>query len=330
MLKALVPRPLCPGCAVGPLDAHAFRQTVAHIVDGVLTCRCRAGYTVEDGILELVRPALVDADRRRRFSAAYSAELKTIGIVLPSPAPDAEISAQVAQRAHFDWFADNDLQNYHAYQSTPFWVAEDALTFDAWRSRIDRGWLLDVGCGDGRSAWPLMSPGATIVGCDISSRLVRQATARAASAGVSDRACFIVADCDSLPFAGGSFEYVLTYGVLHHLPNPARTCREIQRVLVCRGTHFGLENNATIFRGAFDTLMRWRPLWVEKAGAEPLISERMLRDWLRDLPVRLRCATNVFLPPHLVNGAGHRFARMLLQVTDVVGRATPGLRTQGG
>ncbi|MBZ5557459.1 MAG: methyltransferase domain-containing protein [Acidobacteriia bacterium] len=299
MLKTVLHRLRCPACA-GSLAADAIRQTDARILDGALRCGgCGAVFAIENGLLDLTPPALA--------------------------------GPQLAQRRHFDWFADNDTQSYTAYQASPFWVAEDGLTFDAWRARIDAGaWVLDVGCANGRSAWPLLSRGGVVVGCDISPKLVRQAIARAEADGVADRTCFFVADCDRLPFADCSFRYVLTYGVLHHLPDPARACREIQRVLEPGGVHFGSENNRTVFRRLFDLLMRWRPLWIEEAGAEPLISEGMLREWLRDLPVRLECTTSVFLPPHVMNVAGHASARSLLRLSDCIGRAIPGLRGQGG
>lgn len=302
------------------------------MLDGVLICAdCAGAYIVDTGLLELVPPSLADTDAAARFSNRFSGELATAGVTLGGPPSDADIAAQLAQRKHFDWFAENDSQTYTAYQASPFWVAEDAQTFDAWRIRIAPGAsVLDVGCANGRSAFPLVHDAGVIVGCDISKKLIRQAMDRAEAEGVSDRTCFFVADCDRLPITDGSFNYVLTYGVLHHLPDPGRACRDIQRVLAPGGVHFGSENNCTIFRRVFDAMMRWRPLWIEEAGAEPLISEDMLREWLRGLPVTLACTTSVFIPPHVMNMAGHRGARALLAVSDRIACAIPGLWSQGG
>jgi SAM-dependent methyltransferase len=332
MLKAVLPRLRCACCDGRPLAVHAFRHTDSRVLDGVLTCgSCGAVFTIDDGLLELVPPALVDRDAFARFAARFAPELAAAEVQWPAGVPAMDVKAQLRQRQHFDWFAENTTQTYSAYQASPFWVAEDALTFEAWRLRIAPGsWLLDVGCANGRSAWPLLSRVGVVVGCDISAKLVRQAIARAAAEGVSERACFFVADGDHLPIADGSFPYALTYGVLHHLPNPARACREIQRVLEPGGVHFGSENNLTVFRRIFDLMMCWRPLWIEEAGAEPLISEQMLRGWLGDLPVRLACTTSVFIPPHLMNAAGHGAARWILSISDRIGRAIPGLRGHGG
>ena len=331
MLKLVLSRLRCPRCQCPELRPEPFRQTASRILDGVLVCACGAAYTIDDGLLELVRPALVDPQTSARFAERFAGELAAAGVQLPSGPPADDVSAQLAQRQHFDWFAENSDQSYTAYQASPFWVAEDSLTFEVWRRRIEPGaWILDIGCANGRSAWPLLSRGGVIVGCDISTKLVRQAIACAEAEGVADRTCFFVADCHRLPVEDCSFPYVITYGVLHHLPDPERACREIQRVLEPGGVHFGSENNRTIFRRIFDAMMRWRPLWIEEAGAEPLISEQMLREWTRDLPVRLECTTSVFIPPHVMNAAGPRAARVLLAASDRIARAVPGLRAHGG
>lgn len=330
MLRRLVPKLRCAVCA-GELQAHVFRGDDTRIVDGVLACaRCAGVYAIEDRLLELVPPTLVDEQRRTRFAAVFASELTAARLSLPATVA-GDVGAQLTQRDHFDWYADSEHQTYMEYQSSPFWTAEDARTFGRWRAQIAPGsWLLDVGCANGRSARPLLAADVTIVGCDISPRLVRQAIARADAEGVSDRACFLVADADRLPFADSTFDYVLTYGVLHHLPDPARACREIQRILVANGVHFGSENNVTILRRVFDAMMRWLPLWTEHAGAQPLISESMLRRWLDGLPVRFHCTTQVFVPPHVVNLVGHRGARPLLDASDRIARFVPGLGAQGG
>jgi hypothetical protein len=76
--------------------------------------------------------------------------------------------------------------------------------------------------------------------------------------------------------------------------------------------------------------MKIKPLWVEEAGAEPLISGQMLRDWAVDLPVEVHCETSVFLPPHLFNMLGLRAARTLLDWSDRACLLVPWLKSNGG
>ena len=129
---------------------------------------------------------------------------------------------------------------------------------------------------------------------DISKKMLVRAIRRAEAAGMTDRTSFLVSDGNSLPFEDGSFDCTCTYGVLHHLPDPARSCLDLIRVLKRGGTFLASENNESAFRTVFDAMMRWRPLWNELAGKEPLISRSMMESWLSRLPVERRFHTMVF------------------------------------
>src|SRR5207302_9349205 len=112
-----------------------------------------------------------------------------------------EDAPQLKQRRHFDSWASDPTMDYDEYQRSPFWRAADAATFGSWTRTVASGsWILDVGCANGRSAWPFVATGATVVGCDISRRLVAQAIAHAKQRGVHAKTTFIVADADRLPF----------------------------------------------------------------------------------------------------------------------------------
>ena len=141
---------------------------------------------------------------------------------------------------------------------------------------------------------------------------------------------FFVADASWLPFKEASFDRVCSYGVLHHLPDPGIVCGQVERILKNSGLFLLSENNKTIFRGIFDWLMRFKPLWRELAGQEPLISQNMLRDWFSRSSLRLQCRTRVFLPPHLFNRFSVRTAKKILILTDQVADHIPFIRRQGG
>jgi hypothetical protein len=76
-------------------------------------------------------------------------------------------------------------------------------------------------------------------------------------------------------------------------------------------------------------MMKIMPLWIEEAGAEPLISEKMLRDWATNL-AEVHCETSVFLPPHLFNMLGLAPARKILDWSDRVCFHVPWLWSNGG
>jgi SAM-dependent methyltransferase len=81
--------------------------------------------------------------------------------------------------------------------------------------------VLDVGCGDGASSNGLVDRGLAVVGIDPSPRALRFAAAKPA-----------VALGDRLPFDDRSFDLVLAFEVIEHLPEPVRqrTLAEMARV----------------------------------------------------------------------------------------------------
>src|SRR5262249_34141492 len=136
------------------------------------------------------------------------------------------------QQAHFDWYAQNQRQTYSTYEATPFWRAADAIAFETWRRRIRPGSrLLDLACAQGRSTFEWIDLDLEIVAFDISKSLIREARERLRKTRGQARVTFLVADARTLPLRSSTVDYVLAYGVLHHLPNPIRTCAEVARVL---------------------------------------------------------------------------------------------------
>ena len=325
----------CPACGAGSLQCAAIREGAADgILDGVLWCsRCRAWYAVEDGLLELLAGGLAYRDDRRRFWEANAPFLKRLDLRPDKDQPQpAAADPRATQQTHFDWYAANESQSYCEYEQTPFWTAVDRLTYAPWRREIRRrgGLLLDIGCAQGRSSFKFMDLDVNIVGIDISKCLVRQAIERYRNSPHRATATFLAADASLLPLSSGCFDYVLVYGVLHHLPNPAKTCVEVARVLRAGGVYFGSENNQTVFRVIFEILQRISPIWHEEAGPEAVISPDRVRSWFAPCGMSLAITTTVFLPPHLINLTSHETAYRLLKATDWLAQAIPVLKKNGG
>jgi ubiquinone/menaquinone biosynthesis C-methylase UbiE len=210
-------------------------------------------------------------------------------------------------------------------------LAADRLAFDRWRKEIQPGhWLLDVGCAEGRSTFKLIDLDLNIAGFDVSRRLVRQAIDRYRRQHYPVNANFFCADATKIPLANEVMNYVLIYGVLHHVPNPSETCREVVRILKPGGVYFGSENNTTIFRGIFDLIQRLIPIWHEEAGPEALLSKGFFRNVFKDQPIHFDSRTSVFLPPHLVNWMGKAAGYRILSATDKAAACLPYIKAQGG
>lgn len=329
-----IARLICPACGQSGLRASAFSEAGAgEILAGVAHCAaCSRWYPIEDGLLDLLLGELAYREDRDRFWSTHRDRLLALGL-RPDDGTVAgdERALQAVQQDHFDWYADNDTQSYAAYEKLPFWQAIDALTFGPWRREIKPGsWLLDVGCAQGRSTFKLLDLDLDVVAFDVSKRSLQQAVAKYLAGDYAARASFIAADAARFPFVDGAFDYALVYGVVHHLPDPAKACQEVARVLKRDGVYFGSENNRTIFRALFDLLQKLKPLWHEEAGPEPLISGHDLSRWFRDTGIEIETRTSVYLPPHLVNLASAAGSIRLLRAFDRIGHALPGLRRQGG
>jgi SAM-dependent methyltransferase len=134
----------------------------------------------------------------------------------------------------------------------PFYDWENARTVarrdvSFWKAlaRKQPGLALELGCGTGRLALPLLKSGARLVGIDRSEAMLGRARRKARRAGVADRARFVRGDIRRLPFrARPGFGLVLApYGMLQSLTRErdlAATLESVARVLRRDGV-FGID-----------------------------------------------------------------------------------------
>ncbi len=321
----------CPECAAFPLQRSSFVDDPdGSVVTGVLSCtRCSSWYPIEDRVLELLQRSLAYGDDRQRFWQTHKRALEGLGLKPHDSEPALDdVTAQRSQQEHFDWYSDNETQSYAIYEAMRSWKIMDQRIFASWRKMMRPGGrLLDVGCAQGRSSFKVQAPDVTIVGFDVSKHLVAQAVKRAR---VRANMHFFVGDATRMPIVDGSFDHVLVYGVLHHLPQPPRVCREAARVLKPGGVLFCSENNETVFYPVFELLQRVWPIWYEEAGEHAHIHSDELKEWLEDAGFRPQIRSEVFVPPHLLNVLPLRLGRDLLNLTDRTLASVPWLRDQGG
>lgn len=217
----------------------------------------------------------------------------------------------------------------HEFQN---WTGVDTDTFDHWLSLVPPNALvLDVGCAQGRSAFPFIHHGIRLIGFDISDELIRIAQKCSTSyMHPKTSPYFFVGDASDFSFSDASFDAVVLHGVLHHLSNPGHVCCEIARVLKPGGIFFGFENNKTPIRWIFDQLQQLMPQWHEETGEEPLISKDMLTRWFDGTGMSITTRTRVFVPPHVVNLFSPGAAHHLLKTTDMICMHIPIIRSWGG
>lgn len=177
-------------------------------------------------------------------------------------------------------------------------MATDAL---AGLCRIGEGkYILDVGCGPGRTACYLAKAyGCRVMGIDLSESMVKLARDRAAKEGVADRVTFYTADAMKLPFEAATFDAVIGESVLAFIDDKPRTLIELKRVTKEDGS-IGFNECAWIemppqqliqyisdvLGAAFLTPDGWRDLWVA-AGLKEVSARsykvRILAQWRSEL-----------------------------------------------
>lgn len=97
--------------------------------------------------------------------------------------------------------------------------------------------VLEIGCGRGVGLEILLARGAaSVTGFDLDPKMVRLARQRLTRYG--DRAGVFVGSADAIPAPDGSFDVVVDYGVIHHIPDWRQTLREIARVLAPGGAFY--------------------------------------------------------------------------------------------
>lgn len=89
--------------------------------------------------------------------------------------------------------------------------------------------VLDIGCGSGVLSCLMARRGARVSAVDITDQGVRMCARNASVQGIEVKV--VRGDAERLPLADDSFDYVLSWGVLHHSSDTERAVREVGRVL---------------------------------------------------------------------------------------------------
>jgi ubiquinone/menaquinone biosynthesis C-methylase UbiE len=94
--------------------------------------------------------------------------------------------------------------------------------------------VLEIGCGQGTGAriiYDLFAP-QKYVGIDLDPRMIRRARAKASAL---PNATFLEGDATDLGFPDASFDLVVDFGIVHHVPNWKDALAEVHRILKVNG-----------------------------------------------------------------------------------------------
>ncbi len=111
-------------------------------------------------------------------------------------------------------------------ERTRYFQAQLAIVLSMLAGKSGR--ILDIGCAAGGDIPELRARGFSVVGVDISPRMLEFAHSRFAS---DPQVAFCLADADQLPFLDQSMDHVICLGVFEFLPDYRAAVQEIHRVL---------------------------------------------------------------------------------------------------
>jgi len=159
--------------------------------------------------------------------------------------------------------------------------------------------VLEIGCGRGGFALWLASQSPRsrlLVAADFSPIAVLKGRAAILESHV-DAPLWEIADIESIPHAGGTFDTVISCETIEHVPDPRRAIRELARVLRPGGRLFLTTPNYLGVFGLYRGYLRIRGRRYTEEG-QPI-------NHFTTLPSTLRWVTEAGLQVLAVDGVGH-------------------------
>jgi SAM-dependent methyltransferase len=161
-----------------------------------------------------------------------------------------ELAVESVQQGNKRWWTENTMSyDWHNEIGAPRFSLE-------WYDAVDRGFLagarlygsdatpfdriipfdllagkevLEIGCGMGFHTELMTRAGARVTAVDLSPTSVEATRRRLELKGLSARV--MEGDAENLPFPSASFDFVWSWGVIHHSSRTGRAVRQIARVL---------------------------------------------------------------------------------------------------
>jgi len=134
-----------------------------------------------------------------------------------------------------DFFYEIDQRYFNALKKFAHPNYPDEIPFSKLidYSPLDGKKILEIGCGSGANAAVFASLGMDITAIDITERAVELTKNRFLVFGLNGK--ILKVDAEDMPFPDNYFDYIWSWGVIHHTANMDRAIHEIFRVLKSGG-----------------------------------------------------------------------------------------------
>jgi ubiquinone/menaquinone biosynthesis C-methylase UbiE len=120
---------------------------------------------------------------------------------------------------------------------------DDLALLVEWAQPVASDRALDISTGGGHTALALAPHVASVIGADLTPRMLATARAFLTEQGVTN-ATYVIADAERLPFLDASFDLVTVRIAPHHYADAPRAAREMARVLAPGGRLLFIDNIA--------------------------------------------------------------------------------------
>lgn len=230
MKKSFLQLVVCPLCH-GQLRSESFQETNGESVEsGLVICACGLKYPIIEGIPRLLPPALSSMlwEMHPEFFRIYRDRLPEVLLPVEESSAqgkgeDTALRAQrdTARSFGYEWQAFSEM--LPDYESNFRWYFE-RFPAESFAGKL----ILDAGCGTGRHTFHMARSGASqVVAMDFSQAI--EVAAR--NNRDNPNTHFVQADIYHPPFLPGTFDFLYSLGVLHHLPDPEKGFRTLLPLL---------------------------------------------------------------------------------------------------
>lgn len=216
MKKRLLDIITCPECG-GTLNISKLESEKTEIIDGLLSCKeCKNTYPVINGIPRMLPTSMINGKLVDYFEKKYGMDVMATGKTDGSDAQ--KITEKTSKSFGFQW---NVFSEMHKEYEQNFLNYVKPLKPSFFSSKL----VLDAGCGFGRHTYYAAEYGSEVVGFDLSDAV----EAAYKNCRKFPKVHIIQADIYNLPFRG-KFDFIMSIGVLHHLPRPKEGYMELVRL----------------------------------------------------------------------------------------------------
>jgi 2-polyprenyl-3-methyl-5-hydroxy-6-metoxy-1,4-benzoquinol methylase len=216
---------------VEPLTLYVFDSDNSrldgkeNIIQGILLASNKA-YPVIDGV-----PVMLHSSFTEEFLNKHATRISQDDTL-------SKLHLRAERNSHWSFSSEWDEHFKREAAKTWGWTVNGRMRQFLLETDVDPQWckgklVLDAGCGNGQLSEGLTELGATVVALDYSTSVFTAEKYRK-----SPDVHFIRGDLQTPPFDKGTFDLVISNGVLHHTPNTYRTFIEVSKLVKPEGRFY--------------------------------------------------------------------------------------------